>query len=324
MLVQSQQTCWLYTILNGFLLSSNGQKLLYKNLLSFERSLTSDQRANFYSNANTCPGSNLTKINRIMFWKFFDRYMCALGGPRNAPQTPRKSANLLAGVSAISPGQRQVLLKKGGVGISELPKILRHLGMANFSIEKMNTVAHGRASDEFIIVDMNNLPVFVEPVLYKGRSRTPYDLAFASVVIGDSTTSHYHAICAYRVYDQCYIFDSNFGGRIYKVNWLKDRTMLKAAQIIAAQYPEKIKQLNYLVIDYAVYTNRRALQGVAPACRRPVFNKVKSVLNKAPTKSEVAAAVRNMRNSGYVIQNQQVKNYLEKRFPAPLARRLFD
>ena len=325
MLVQTSETCWLYTILNGFLLSSNGQKLLYKHLLDLERSMTAAERAYFYSASSpACPGSNLKRINKMFFWKFFDRYVCALGGPRNAATRPQKSANLLMHVANISPTKRHELQRVGGVGIDEIPKILRNLGIANFSVVKRTgSTLEGRATDELVIIDSNALPYDVDQTLFRGRSRAPYDLAYASVIIGDSRTGKYHAVCAYMVYGQGYIFDSN-GGSVYKVNWLKPRVLYKALEIIANKYNVLKNKANHVTIDYLVYTNRQMLRNVAPACRRPDFSKVRSVLNKAPTKSAVSVAVRNMRNSGYIIPNANLKKYLNNRFPVQLARRLFN
>jgi hypothetical protein len=326
MLVQTSETCWLYTILNGFLLSNNGQKLLYKHLLAVERSMTAAERAYFYSAASpACPGSNLKRINKMFFWKFFDRYVCALGGPRNAALAPRKSANLLMHVASISPTKRHGLQWKGGVGIEEIPKILRNIGVTDFSVVKRTGNAlEGRPTDELVIVDGNVLPYDIERTLFRGRSRAPYDLAYASIIIGNTATAKFHAVCAYMVYDQGYIFDSNFGGRVYKVNWLKPKTLYKAAIAISNEYNILKNKLDFVTIDYLVYTNRRMLQSVAPACRRPDFSKVRSVLNKAPTKSAVSVAVRNMRNSGYLIPDANLKKYLNNRFPVPLARKLFN
>lgn len=326
MLIQTSGTCWLYTILNGFLLSSNGQKLLYKNLLDVERSMTAAERAYFYSASSpTCPGSNLKRINKMFFWKFFDRYVCALGGPRNAANRPQKSANLLMHVASISPNKRHGLQYEGGVGVAELPKILRNLGVHNFSVVKRTgSTVMGRPTDELIIVDTDVLPYEIEPTLFRGRSRAPYDLAYASIIIGNTATKKFHSVCAYMVYGQGYIFDSNQRGRIYKVNWLKSKLLYKVAVSISNEYNEFKNKIDYVTIDYLVYTNRRSLHNVAPACRRPDFSKVQTVLNKAPTKSAVNAAVRNMRNSGYLIPNVNLKKYLNNRFPVKLARRLFN
>ena len=326
MLVQTSETCWLYTILNGLLLSSNGQKLLYKHLMAVERSMTAAERAYFYSAASpSCPGSNLKRINKMFFWKFFDRYVCALGGPRNAANAPRKSANLLMHVASISPTKRHELQHVGGVGIYELPKILRNIGVTDFSVVKRTgSTLLGRATDELILIDGYVLPYDIERTLYRGRSRAPYDLTYASVIIGDTVARKYHAVCAYMVHDQGYIFDSNFGGRVYKVNWLRAKLLYKAANMIADQYKTMLKNPNHVSLDYLVYTNRQMMQGVAPACRRPDFNKVRPVLNKVATKSAVSAAVRNMRNSGYLIPNANLKKYLNNRFAPPVARRLFN
>ena len=326
MLVQTSETCWLYTILNGFLLSSNGQNLMYKHLLDLERTMTAAERAYFYSASSpACPGSNLKRINKMFFWKFFDRYVCALGGPRNAANRPQKSANLLMHVTNISPTKRHELQRVGGVGAYELPKILRNLGVHDFSVVKRTgSTLLGRATDELIMIDGHVPPYDVDRTLYRGRSRAPYDLAYASVVIGDTVAKKYHAVCAYMVNDQGYIFDSNFGGRVYKVNWLKPKVLYKAAEIIANEYNFLKNTANHVSIDYLVYTNRHMLRSVAPACRRPDFSKVRSVLNKVPTKSAVSVAVRNMRNSGYLIPNVNLKKYLNNRFPVKLARRLFN
>jgi hypothetical protein len=288
--------------------------------------MTAAERAYFYSAASpACPGSNLKRINKMFFWKFFDRYVCALGGPRSAAARPQKSANLLMHVASISPTKRHELQRLGGVGIDEIPKILINLGIVNFCVMKRTGCAlQGRATDELVIIDSNVLPYDVERSLFRGRSRAPYDLAYASVIIGDSRTGKYHAVCAYMVYGQGYIFDSNFGGRVYKVNWLKPSVLYKAAGIIANEYSFLKNKVNHVTIDYLVYTNRSMLQSVAPACRRPDFSKVQAVLNKVPTKSAVSVAVRNMRNSGYVIPNANLKKYLNNRFPVKLARKLFN
>jgi hypothetical protein len=324
MLVQTQHTCWFYTILNGFLLSSNGQKILYKHLIDFESALRNSERAYFYNtNQNSCPGNNLTRMNKIYFWKFFDRYMCALGGPRSAVARAQKSANLLQRVSGITPRHLKKIMTRGAVGSFELPKVLRHMGVTNFSIDEPGKNSLGRATEEFVIYSTGAPPYDIERTIYRGRLRAPYDVAYAAIVIGNTSKEIFHSVCAYMVYNDGYIFDSNFEKTTYKVRWWKPMSLLKAVIAIGQKYPEfKDGQIDFVQVDYVVYTSRSFTRAIAPACRRPAFNRVKPTLNTLATRSAVNHAVGNMRNAGYVIRNDQVLNYLQQRFPRT-TRKLF-
>jgi hypothetical protein len=126
--IQTRGTCWFYSILNGFILSEDGQKILYNRLTNFYKKLKPAEKAYFDDEFNApCPMKNLSKTKEIYFWKFIDQYLCFMSGPRAATLKAGKSASILGGMSL----QGTVAKNMGGKGAYpqvEIGKILDHVG----------------------------------------------------------------------------------------------------------------------------------------------------------------------------------------------------
>ena len=98
--MQSRGTCWFFSIINGFLLAENGQKILFESLKNFYKSLDSKEREYFNDGIDApCPLKDILKTKRIYFYKFLDQYLCYRSGPRSMSLKAGKSAKILQGAS---------------------------------------------------------------------------------------------------------------------------------------------------------------------------------------------------------------------------------
>jgi hypothetical protein len=76
--IQTRGTCWFFSIINGFLLSDAGQKILFRSMEKFYKSLTDQEKAYFDDSIEApCPlRGDIIKTKRIYFYKFLDQYLC--------------------------------------------------------------------------------------------------------------------------------------------------------------------------------------------------------------------------------------------------------
>lgn len=296
--MQTRGTCWFYSILNGFLLSGHGQKILFQKLQEFYKNLTPTERLYFDDGINApCPLSNVSKSKKIYFWKFLDQYLCALGGPRRIKSQAAKSANLLSDVNLVGTLAREHKGASGARPQRELPKVLKHIGFTDkeFIVQESGKPVDGRRKPKFIVCTASTADPDKYLELYQlNEMKDPdYRLACASITIGNSEASNaeqhkYHAVAAYRCHGKGYLFDSN-QREIFPCTWwhpteLRDVILNKVAKF----YPYfRGGQINYWSAAYYIMVRNEAVKDISPSCRlrkapSPVANikeKIKDIIN---------------------------------------------
>jgi hypothetical protein len=275
--LQTRGTCWFFSIINGFLLSSAGQKILFDHLEIFYKSLDATEKAYFDDGIDApCPfKANIIKTKRIYFYKFLDQYLCYRSGPRSMSLQARKSANILKGVSVAGTFAKAHAGGQGAYTGEELPKVLKHLGITDYGVAGETGVLkfeYKGKSPHFVICKPEDARRGYMGRVPKFRPST-YSLSFCSITIGNSrapnTSAHkFHAITGFICDGKGYLFDSN-QRKPFPCNWwiwgsLKDVVDNEVAKI----YDHfSGGQINYMGYAYVAFTKNSYIEGINPVCR---------------------------------------------------------
>jgi hypothetical protein len=273
-ILQSRGTCWFYTILNGFLLSEDGQKILYANLQDYYAKLKPAEKAYFDDGFDApCPLKNLTKTKKIYFWKFIDQYMCTLSGPRAVSLKIAKSANILRNMNLQGTLAKTTKGATGAHPQEEIVKVLDHLGFkGKYNFGRINR----RRNIQFVIRRAGERTYM--PILF--RSIDPnYSLMCAGLIIGNTLASsseqhRFHAMAGYIVDNKGYIFDSN-QRKVFRCDWwdLAEFKRVVREEISLAYSFFTGGQVNIHNYSYAIYARDAFTKDISPMCRmkyRPV------------------------------------------------------
>ena len=276
--IQTRGTCWFFSILNGFILSEDGQKILYNRLKNFYKKLKPDERAYFADGLDApCPMKDLTKTKEIYFWKFIDQYLCFMRGPRSASLKAGKSAEILGGMSLQGTVAKQAQGGKGAFPQAEIGKILDHVGFAKdyyFKYANDPPKFHAARKPQFVIVReskyyprsyMNDIPL--------GLMDDPkYELMCASLVIANTNASNgemhkWHAVAGFKCNGKGYIYDSN-QRKVFKCDWWRRSEFVKvASQEVGAHYSFfKGGQINVYTYAFAIFARKAFVNDISPAC----------------------------------------------------------
>ena len=271
-IIQTRGTCWFYSILNGFLLSEDGQKIMYANLKEYYAKLSLAEKAYFDDGLDApCPLKNLTKTKKIYFWKFIDQYMCLLSGPRAVSLKGAKSANILGNINLQGTVARGEKGGKGGRPQQEIEKILDHLGFKGKYIKRMNRVR----KPQFVIINAGERTYM--PYIY--HTTTPgYSLMCASLLIGNSNAANseqhrFHAIAGYVADKKGYIFDSN-QRKVFRCDWWDLAEFKRVVrEEISLFYPFfQGGQVNVHEYAFTIYARDAFTKGISPSCRMKYRN----------------------------------------------------
>jgi hypothetical protein len=275
--IQTRGTCWFYSILNGFILSEDGQKILYNRLKNFYKKLTLNERAYFDDEFNApCPMKNLVKTKEIYFWKFIDQYLCFMSGPRAVSLKAGKSASILGGMSL----QGTVAKNLGGKGAfpqAEIEKILDHVGFkGEYYIKYGNTPPkfHALRKPQFVVVMDNSYykKNYMDEIPAGLMTDPKYELMCASLVIANtkannSETHKWHAVAGYVCNGKGYIYDSN-QRKIFKCDWWVKANFKKVANEEIGQYYSFFKggQINVHMYAFAIFARKEFTKDIGAAC----------------------------------------------------------
>jgi len=276
--IQTRGTCWFYSILNGFILSEDGQKILYNKLKEFYKKLKPAEKAYFDDGINApCPMKNLTKTKEIYFWKFIDQYLCFMSGPRAASLQAGKSAEILGGMSLQGTVAKQNQGGKGAFPQVEIGKILDHVGFSKDYYVKYATDPpkfHARGARQFVIVMQNKIykTTYMDQIP-KGLLDDPkYEIMCASLVIANTAANssqmhRWHAVAGFVCNGRGYIYDSN-QRKVFKCNWWNLTEFKKVAnEEIAQAYPFfKGGQINVHTYAFAIFARKEFTKDIGAAC----------------------------------------------------------
>jgi|688.fasta_scaffold33026_11 hypothetical protein len=295
--VQSQGTCWLFSIINQFVLSDGMLRVLKWNMENQYSKMTPDEKEFFDAPMDTvCPLGS--RFNKIYFYKFLDQYTCLQGGPGQLRKKAGKSANLLKRFSGAGNNYRADGGLKSSFHTPELFKALETLDISTYSHRKCLAFPQHFAkeanevfvnpNDQFVICYISPkrvYPVFdtkgVEPGwTAKSYPRTIkigtrlFDLASAGIGIHNNDYKGLHAghiIIGYvDSHGKGYLFDSNQMSNYVQCDWWDPKKLEKTIRgpFISGKYPQ-FAGTNINAISYSNFTYvRRTFASMVPlTCR---------------------------------------------------------
>ena len=277
--LQSRGTCWFYSILNGFILSTDGHAILFNYLNEFYKKLTKDEKAYFDSKNNApCPLKDLTKVQNIYFWKFIDQYLCLLGGPRSIPLKASRSIELLKNMSLVGEKARMHQGAKGASTQEEIFKILDHIG---FKGKYDTRYAHtqfkfdGRKKPQFVVVrESEHKPRnYMHECPSALMNDTKYDLMCGGIVIVNEEARNAslhtsHIISGFTCNGKGFLFDSN-QMKTWPCKWWDRSEMMRVIDAeVAPAYPFfKHGQITYYGYAFVIFSRKEFTKDIRPACR---------------------------------------------------------
>lgn len=360
--IQTRGTCWFFSIINGFLLSDAGQKILFRSMEKFYKGLTDQEKAYFDDSIDApCPlRGDIIKTKRIYFYKFLDQYLCFKTGPRSVSLKMGKSANVLGGASLAGSLAKAHGGSQGAYPGEEIHKILKHLGITDYTVadEFGHLPSHeSKKRPPFVICKAPGRQVMSTIPKFRPGS---YDKMCCSVTIGNSMASNatqhkYHAITGFVCEGKGYLFDSN-QRRSFPCQWWIPEKLKKVVDEDLAQYYSFFKngQVDFLVYNYVIFSRQAYVNDIALSCRlkykktktpngagfnpaqiaaikhararQPFLNKnfYNSLLLTAKNRNSAMQIIRNMKNSGYRINPMEQHNFLVKLGEKFRSKNLFD
>ena len=264
--MQTRDTCWFYSILNGFILSDEGKKILYVRLKEFYKKLTLNERAYFDDKFNApCPMKNLVKTKEIYFWKFIDQYLCFMSGPRAVSLKAGKSASVLRNVSLQGSLAKQAQGAKGAFPQDEISKILDHVGFKGaYYIKYADSPQefHTTRKPQFVVVSQSSASKTYMPKIPAGLMDDPnYELMCATLIVSNKIFAH--AVAGFVCNRKGYIYDAN-QRKVFKCDWWNLSEFKKVVdEEVVKHYTKKFIYHQYA---FAVFSRKEFTKGIAPAC----------------------------------------------------------
>jgi hypothetical protein len=276
--IQTTGTCWFFSILNGFILSEDGQKILYVRLNEFYNKLKPGEKTYFDDTINApCPMKDFKKTNEIYFWKFVDQYLCFMSGPRTESLRMGRSAKVLAGMNLQGTDTRASMGTKGGSPQIEIANILEHVGFKgkfDMRYADKKIAFDSRKNPQFVVVrDCDWIPTaYMEKIPQAFMENKDYSLMCASIGIANTLANNReqhksHAIAGYMCNGKGYIFDSN-QIKVFRCDWW-DLAELKRVvnNEISLFYPFfRDGQVNRFSYSFAIFSRKEFVKSVSPAC----------------------------------------------------------
>ena len=271
--LQTRGTCWFFSIINGFLLSDAGQKILFDHLEKFYKGLSPAEKAQFDDGVPAPCVKSLLTAKRIYFYKFLDQYLCFRSGPRSMSLKAGKSANILGGASLAGTIAKTHAGGQGAFPGEELPKILKHLGITDYLLA--NEYAHLPEAQQ------RKRPHFVVAVVPKTRKidQVPkfrpltYSKMCCSITIGNenasnSTQHKWHAITGYVCNGKGYLFDSN-QRKPFACDWWKYTELEKVVYGEVARFYDFFAggQITYMGYTFVIFSRNDYIDSIKPVCR---------------------------------------------------------
>ena len=277
--LQTRGTCWFYTILNGFILSTDGHAILYNKLTEFYKKLKKDEKVYFDAANNApCPLMDLTKVKQIYFWKFIDQYMCLLGGPRSINLKAGRSAEILKNINLVGDQARINQGGRGASGQEEICRVLDHIGFKgkyDTRFAGRQYTFDGRKKPQFVVVrESKNKPRNHMYEFQNSFMNDPnYSLMCCGIAIyneeAKSTEMHRaHAIAGYVCNGKGFLFDSN-QMKTWPCKWWIRSEMIRVIDADVAPFYSFFKhgQITYYGYMYAIFARKEFTKDIRPACR---------------------------------------------------------
>ncbi len=320
--IQTRGTCWFYSILNGFILSEDGQKIMYNRLKNFYKKLAPSEKAYFDDSINApCPMKDLTKTKEIYFWKFIDQYLCFMSGPRAISLKAGKSAAILGGMSLQGSVARQNQGGKGAYPQLEIGKILDHVGFAKDYYIKYATDPpkfHAVRKPQFVVVMQSKYYTknYMEEIPADLIADPKYKLMCASLVIANTKANQremhkWHAVAGFVCNGKGYIYDSN-QRKVFKCDWWKRADFIKVVNDEVAQHYSFFRggKINVHTYAFAIFARKEFTKDIGAAC----------LMKYTKVNTPVTALNFTNPNTGRIINSNRY-NYLKPAERAALKRK---
>ena len=291
--IQTQGTCWFYSILNGFIHSEAGQKILYSKLQQIFKGLGPKEKEYFSDQTNApCPMKNLTKTKQIYFWKFIDKFLCFQSGPRAGSLKTGRSVELLRNVSLAGTLARQHGGAQGAHPQNEIAKILQHMGFKkDKDFYDGNYITGGkiafdrRSKPQFIVCHAH--AAYLNPDIPETLMKDPdYELMCSSIIImnttAKSTVLHIgHAVAGYVCNGKGYIYDSN-QTKVFPCDYWNTKELNTVLDKQVARYYPHFRdgKINFKAFAFHIFARKNFINNIAPAC-----------LMKYPTKTPFISGI---------------------------------
>jgi hypothetical protein len=276
--IQTTGTCWFFSILNGFILSEDGQKILYVRLKEFYNKLSPDEKVYFDDKLNApCPMKDFKKTNEIYFWKFVDQYLCFMSGPRAESLKMGRSAKVLAGMHLQGTAARANIGTKGGHPQQEIANILEHVGFTgkfDMRYAEKKIAFDSRKKPQFVVVSESSWIPTAQMGTIPGAfmENNEYSLMCAAIIIENTLANNSeqhksHAISGYVCNGKGYIYDSN-QRKVFRCDWWSLTDLRRVVNNeISLVYPFfKGGRVNRIAYSFVIFSRKEFVKNVAPAC----------------------------------------------------------
>ena len=271
--LQTRGTCWFFSIINGFLLSDAGQKILFDHLEKFYKGLSPQEKAQFDDGVPAPCVKSLMTAKRMYFYKFLDQYLCFRSGPRSASLRAGKSANILGGASLDGTIARAHAGGQGGFPQDELPKILKHLGITDYIMTNRHAhipIANARKRPHFLVAVSSKTERVVSIPSFRPKT---YSKMCCSITIGNSSASNkeqhkWHAITGYVCNGKGYLFDSN-QRKQFPCDWWNWRELEQVVYNEVARHYDFFAggQIDYMGYNFVIFSRNDYIESIKPVCR---------------------------------------------------------
>lgn len=310
MALQTRGTCWLYSIMNGFLLSDDGQKVLQWDMERFYNSLNGKEKSYFDDHINApCPAGNLTKMKQIYFFKFLDQYLCVLSGPMSVARKAGKSAELLKNLPLVGLRARTHAGAKGAFPGEELVGVLKHMGLSDYVVWRPSKPVNTFTVPHFTVYAMPGGEDFMHVPNFRPGE---YSLACCGITFANSSNPESgHAITGYIHNGKGFLFDSNRMDH-WRCDWWDFDKLRKGVLPIQNHYKNK-GPYNTLGYSYIVHVNRAWADGIMRKCRMHYKTKTPNIKGVNFTSPGLGARI-NKGNFYYLSAAQRIA--LKRRWAA--------
>ena len=258
-------TCWFFSSINIFLTSDNGLKILWKKLKEFYSSLNPAEKYNFNKNIrNTVVcHRNIKRSSVILFWKFLNQYICAIGGPGSLLPTAGLNTYLTKNIKWRHPNTRNSKGKSSGLPHLELPAILSHLGFkAGTDFRMVNFFRSSKVARVWttpVMLFRGNIPLLPLPT-----ERFGYELTSAIIYVHPANSSYGTHVWACTIRNgKGYICDSELPTDQSECSWWLGIETLKEYSYFY------INNAKYAFFDVVMYTRKDFTNKIAPSCMLP-------------------------------------------------------
>jgi hypothetical protein len=331
--IQSRGTCWFHSIINGFLLSEDGQKILYDKMKEFYSGLTPDEKLFFDDGIDApCP---FKTVKPLFFYKFLDQYLCFISGPRSiktkAGLSPKLLENLnFAGNSATTKKEKGA---QGAHAFQEILPLLDKLGFENeyyiyspggvhpislSRIQKWMSRKRPTLSKTKFIISLDHVSTtIVSDSMFRPMCCSITISATVSPTNKNPSIHRTHAITGYICNNKKFIVDPNFLKPI-ECDWFDLANVEKLLPELSKGYGHVYTRLHY---SYIIKSRIGYVSNIHPVC----LLKYKKVSNETLLKRYKTIKTLNRNKNTLIPSNYiAIKRYILQKSKRGLLTRIFN